>query len=222
MRSLAISFGVAVMMSLSACQLVGLNPPPDFQATSASMTRIAESVNATQGVIDLRTAQAPTRAPTIERLSFEGAPLSGPVLNVILGIWPLTPQDATVPNTDPLCTAQCVEELWVSLDGRGTMQVGLFEFPNPEQVIAKLRDVRATQDIIGVPELSLPDSVHLPPESWIQDNGGTGSRYTLHTYQGRAVAVLTLYLPDYDPSENILFLALYGERQIEMLKSAGW
>ena len=222
MKWLSLHVAIGLMLTLSACQLIGLTPPPDFAATSASMTRIAEAVNATQGVIDQKTAQAPTRAPTIERLGFVGAPLSGPALNVILGVWPLSPQDSTVPNTDPLCTAQCIEELWVTLDGRGTLSVGLFEFPNPEQVVAKLRDVHNTQEIIGVPELDIPEPVSLPDDSWIQDNGSSGSRYTLHTHQGRALVVLTLYLPDYAETENVLFLALFGEKQIEMLKNSGW
>jgi len=222
MKRLALYVTIGLMLTLSACQLIGLTPPPDFAATSASMTRIAQAVNATQGVIDERTAAAPTRAPTIERLSFVGVPLSGPALNVILGVWPLAPQESVVPNTDPLCIAQCIEELWVTLDGRGTLSVGLFEFPNPEQVVAKLRDVHNTQEIIGVPELDIPESVSLPEETWIQDNGGGGSRYTLHTHQGRALVVLTLYLPDYAESENVLFLALYAEKQLEMLIQSSW
>jgi hypothetical protein len=134
----------------------------------------------------------------------------------------LAPHDSVIPNTDPLCIAQCIEELWVSLDGRGTLSVGLFEFPSPEQVVAKLRDVHNTQEIIGVPELDLPEEVTLPAETWAQDNGNGGSRYTLHTHHGRALVVLTMYLPDYAEAENVLFLALIGEKQIELLKNSGW
>lgn len=222
MRRLILALGGVLLASLAACQLVGLSPPPDHAATAASMTRIASAVNATQGVIDEKTAVAPTREPTIEQLSFEGAPLSGPVLNVIIGIWPLNPNESTAPIMDPLCVRQCVEDLWITLDGRGTLSVGLFEFASPEQVIARLRDVRATQAIIGIDELNLPENTALPGESWIQDNGGSGSRYTLHSYQGRALIVLTMYLPDYNQSENVVFLTLFGEKQIEMLKNSGW
>ena len=76
--------------------------------------------------------------------------------------------------------------------------------------------------MLDVTILELPDLVELPPETWIQDNGGTGSRFTLHTRQGRALVILTFYLPQASVEENAAFLTLYADEQINMLKNAGW
>ena len=222
MRKLTPFVLAAMIILLAACQLVGAQSPADMAATQGAMTRIASAVNATQSVIDVKTAAAPTKAPTVERLTFNGVLLNGSVLNLVLGVWPLTPAESTIPNTDPLCLMQCIEELWITTDGRGTLSISLFEFGNEDQAVEKLREVRATQAILEIEELDLPEGIALPDGTWIQDNGSSGSRYTLFARQGRALAVLTLYLPDYAPSDNARFLALYAERQIQMLNDSGW
>lgn len=212
---------LGLILALGACQLFAQNP--GAEAPGPSQTRIAASVQATGTAL----AQIPpTRPPPTDtpstRKPLRESILTGSDLNLVLGIWPLTPEQFSFPNTRDLCIVSCYEELWFSSDGRSTLQISLYELASRDQAVTELRDIHASQQIIGVLEIDLPESVALPDESWMQDNQSSGSRYTLHTRQGKVLAILTLYLPDFDEGENALFLSLYAARQVEMLKNSGW
>ena len=195
----------------------------DAQATEiARMTRVADAVLATRTAMAEKTQSAPTITPSPEKLPLDDAILTSAALNVTLGIWPLTPAQSTVPSSNPLCLMSCYQELWISNDGRATLQISLFEFANRDLVVTKLREIKTSQEILGVIELDSPDYTELPTDSWIQDNQSSGSRYTLHTRQGRALIILTIFLPQYEQEQNLLFLSVYADKQLEMLESAGW
>lgn len=209
------------LFSLAACSLGQADR--DAQATqNARETRIAEAVLATRTAIAEKTQSAPTITPSPEKLPLDDAILTSADLNVTLGIWPLQPAQSTVPSSNPLCLMTCYQELWISNDGRATLQISLFEFANRDQVVTKLREIKTSQEILGVLELTNPDYAQLPTDTWIQDNLSTGSRYTLHSRQGRALIILTIFLPQYEQDQNLLFLTLYADKQIDLLESSGW
>ncbi len=212
---------LVIMISLMACSL-GESPGDSEAEQSASMTRVAEAVSATGTAMAANDAVEPEATPTPEKKPLDEAILNAGSLNVTLGIWPPAPHETTVPSSNPLCLKTCFEELWISIDGRATLRIGLFEFANRDQVVTELRDIKASQTILGVKEVPIPDYASMPTDSWMQDNGTSGSRYTLHSRQGRVLVVMTIYLPDYDEAQNLLFLSLYGSKQIEMLAEAGW
>ena len=195
----------------------------DLAATEqAQMTRIAEAVQATGTAMAGKTLAAPTSTPIPIKKTLDEALLDGTAMNVLLGIWPLEPSQSMVPSSNPLCLMTCAQDLWVSTDGKATLQISLFEKDNRDQVVTELRDIKSSQEILGVKELELPDYTQLPTDTWIQDNGSTGSRYTMHTRKGSVLIILTIFLPQYDQEQNVLFLTLYADQQIKMLETAGW
>lgn len=212
---------IFTLLLLSACSLIrsGDAPPtPDF----ASMTRVAAAVAATQTSQAAIATTTPSLTPTPDRTPLIDSLLNGGHMNRVRPVWPLEPRDTTIPSANPLCLRTCAQALWVSTDGAGTLQISLFEFSNRDLAVEQLREIRETQQVLNVKILGMPDLVELPTESWIQDNGGSGSRYTLHTRHGRVLIVLTFYLPGLPQTDNLALLTLYANEQINLLNNSGW
>lgn len=186
------------------------------------MTRVAAAVAATQTSQAADATPVPSLTPTPDRAPLIDSLLNGGHMNRIRPVWPLEPRDTTIPSANPLCVSTCAQSLWVSTDGAGTLQISLFEFPNRDLALEQLREIRETQQVLNIELLGMPDLVELPAESWIQDNGGTGSRYTLHTRQGRVLLVMTFYLPGLPQADNLALLSLYAHEQINLLNNSGW
>lgn len=210
-----------LIVLLAACSTA--QAERDLAATEqAQMTRIAEAVQATRAAMAEKTLAAPTITPSPTKRTLDDSLLDGNAMNVLLGIWPLEPAQSMVPSSSPLCLMTCAQELWISTDGKATLQISLFEMGNRDQVVTELRDIKTSQEILGVKELDIPDYAQLPSDTWMQDNGSTGSRYTVHTRRGSVLIILTIYLPQYEQDQNLLFLTLFADQQIRTLEANGW
>ena len=213
-----------LFFSLSACQLVGQEPTQDFsdlETQQAISAEIATVVFETQTASEEQTRTAPTPTFTPGTLPLAEAILAGSQLNDLVDIWPEVASGELRPEDNPLCLEDCITRLWVSADGTAALRISLYAAASRDQAVTLLREVVQSDLGAGLSELLVPGITDLPPETVIVENPAAAEPYVLRTRHGRVIIEASLSFETMGQEQNLLFLSLYTERQIEALRSSG-
>jgi hypothetical protein len=206
---------------LSACSLVGQVPTQSQVEMQTQQAEIATRVKGTQNAAADLTRVAPTLTPTPGTLPISDVLLNSEELNQVVNDWPEAPVEQLNLSEEELCVSDCSGQIWRSTDDRSRMVIILYETSHRDQAVTLLQELRQADAESGYEELPIPSISNLPPETWIILNSDLGE-FVLRTRQGKAMIEIHLLVSHLDQDQNLIFLGLYAERQVEKLKISGF
>jgi hypothetical protein len=191
-------------------------PTPDvgpILTQQALSNEISTMVAGTEEAVVQLTLSAPppTNTPRPARV-FEML-LNAEELNELKDMWAVDPITKRAEYYENLCVGECVAYEWASRDLESWIRIALYSFDDYDIAYSRTRAFQFTQTGTAI---DIPEIVSLPFGAWIF-GWEPGSGYALHARRGKLFTVVTINLPDLDQDQNTLFLALYGERQIQKI-----
>ena len=217
---------LAVLL-LSACSnfSVGSGSPtitPDFVATDTA-SQIGTAIAARATEVAIEALYTPT--PTPGEASLKDLILTSAEANELADRWSSSPADDTANINPEYCAVECSSLIWEGgVNGFSTLEITLIKTGSRDGAVTILGELKAAYVSQASPEIPLTELVTLPEET-VAFRGQTDENtliWGMVTRQGSVVVLIELYMPDLGEEENILFLSLYAERQIQKLMAAGY
>jgi hypothetical protein len=196
-------------------------PAPDFAATDAASqigTVIAE--RATEAAIEA--LHTPT--PTPGEAALRDLILSSDEANALANRWSDSPADDSLNIQPGYCGVECISLIWEGgADGNSTLDITLVKAGSRDEAVTLFNSYKVGYVTEATPEIPLPDLVNLPEGSFVFE--GLSRRgapiWGLATRQSSIVIIIALNMPDLSEDENIIFLSLFADKQIQKLIAAG-
>jgi hypothetical protein len=202
-------FILLVVFLLSACSNSTADSgnatiTPDFLATDTA-NQIGTAVAARASEVALDALNTPT--PTPGAASIQDLILSSAEANELANRWSDSPADDTASVNPEYCAIECIS---------------LIKTGSRDEAATIFNELKASATSETTPEIPLPELVTLPEGTFIV-NGQSQDLpvWGLITRRGTVVVLIGLNMPDLSEDENILFLSLFADRQIQKLIAAG-
>jgi hypothetical protein len=218
-------FILLVVFLLSACSNSTADSgnatiTPDFLATDTA-NQIGTAVAARASEVALDALNTPT--PTPGAASIQDLILSSAEANELANRWSDSPADDTASVNPEYCAIECISLIWEGgTGGNSTLDITLIKTGSRDEAATIFNELKASATSETTPEIPLPELVTLPEGTFIV-NGQSQDLpvWGLITRRGTVVVLIGLNMPDLSEDENILFLSLFADRQIQKLIAAG-
>ena len=216
---------VLFALFFSACTaLGGGNGTPTLDVSALDTQKeIGTVVAGTQTAVAEKTLAAPPATPTPGEASVQDLILTSAEVNELANRWSDHPLDDTENIPLEHCTGECISLIWEGgEDSRSDLFITLMSFPSRDEAVNIFNEVKKLSQGDIPLDLSLPELVTLPPETYLFDARSTRSVLGIGTRRSSIVILIGLNLPDLSEEENLLFLSLFADRQIQKLMAAGY
>ncbi|GAB4578560.1 MAG: hypothetical protein Fur0022_12950 [Anaerolineales bacterium] len=195
---------------------------PNISATdTANQIGTVVAARATEAAIEA--AYTPT--PTPEPVAMADLILTSAEANELANRWAGAPFDDTASVSPELCKLECVLMNWQGgPTGVSYLEIMLVKTNSREEASTFVYELQNNVISAGTAlEVALPELVALP-EGTIALDARTGdpSVWGLFTRHGPIAISIAINMPDLSEDENLLFLSLYADRQIQKLIAAGY
>ena len=221
---LFISLAVLLLSACSNFSLGSGNPTitPDSAATDTA-NQIGTAIAARATEVAIEALYTPTPSPGVA--SLKDLILTSAETNELADRWTSSPADDTANINPEYCDVECSSLIWEGgINGFSTLEITLIKTGSRDEAVTILDELKAAYVSPASPEILLPDLVTLPEET-VAFRGQTDENtliWGVMTRQGSVVFLIELYMPDLSEEENILFLSLYADRQVQKLIAAGY
>lgn len=214
-----ILFAVCFLVACTPKAEVYVPPTPDLSATDTAnqiATVIAEKATA------VAVEASYTSTPTPKPVTLRDLVLTSEEANELANRWSDTPLDDTQSVNPDYCKLECTSFTWEGgVEGNSLLDITMFKLGSRDEASTVFGELKA-QFLSGTAkELTLPELVTLPADTFIfdaQSNTGKDARiWGLLTREGAVIVLIGLDMPDLSADENMLFLSLYADRQIQKL-----
>lgn len=214
---------LAVVLWVSACSSGGIGggsatSTPDYGATdTASQIETAIAARSTEAAIEAAYTPTPSPAP----VEVKDLILTAAEINELANRWSDAPADNSA-NVDPnYCKIDCFSWVWQG-GANSTLNITLIKADSRDGATNMLGGIKAQTITVNNPELPLPELVSLPPDTFIYETGTEESpNVFLNARHVWFVIQINIRMPDLSQDENLLFISLYADRQIQKLIAAG-
>lgn len=211
-------FAVCLLAACTPSPEVYVTPTPDFSATDTA-NQIATVVAEKATAVALITPTPSPKPVTLEELLLNSAEI-----NELANRWSDTPFIDTASVTPELCRLECVLMNWEGgPTGASYLELMLVKTGSRDEASTYIDQVRDNVIAAGAgTEVTLPDLITFPEGTVAMDlPSGNKPEWSLLTRYGDIAISVALNLPDLSDEENLLFLTLYADRQIQKLTAAG-
>lgn len=214
-----IFFAVCVLAACTPAPEVYVTPTPDLSATDTA-SQIATVVAEKATKVALESSYTPT--PTPKPVTLRDLLLTTSEANELANRWSDTPLDDTASVNPDFCKLECVSYTWEGgSEGNSLLDITMFKLGSRDEA-STVYSVLKAQFLSGTAkEMALPDLVSLPADTFVfdaQSQDGKDARiWGLLTREGAIIVLIGLDMPDLTADENLLFLSLYADRQIQKL-----
>jgi hypothetical protein len=164
-----------------------------------------------------------TPTPTLKLVVLRDLILTSQEVNELANRWAKAPFDDTASVSPELCKLECVLMNWAGDSaGASYLEIMLIKTNNRDEASTLVYTLREQVISAGFASVvALPDLVTLPEGTAALDaRAGENPVWGLFTRHGSIAISLALNLPDLSEDENLLFLSLYADRQIQKLTAA--
>jgi len=194
-------------------------PTPDFVATdTANQIGTAIAVRATEAALEALLTPTPTPGQT----SLQDLILTSVEANALANRWSDSPADDTANIQSAYCGVECISLMWEGgTNGDSTLHITLVRAGSRDEAVTLFNSYKT--GYVTEPEIPLPELVSLPEGSFVFE--GLSRKNSpilgLMARQGSVIVIIAINMPDLSEDENIIFLSLFAERQIQKLIAAG-
>jgi hypothetical protein len=218
---------VIVLLFLVACSGVGGRDgdntlTPDLGQLDTQQ-QIGTVVAGTQTAVAEMTMAAPPASPTPGESTMEDLVLTSVEANELANRWSNVPNDNTTGLNTEYCELGCAAFVWEGgEDNRSSLGITLIKASSRDEAVTYFNALKEERVTDKTPEIIPPELVTLPDGTYLFDARTTFSYFGLGTRRGSVVVLMELIMPDLGEDENLLFLSLFADRQIQKLIAAGY
>lgn len=222
MRVSVFFFGVIFLTACATSAGGASTATPDYSATdTANQIETAVAARATELAIEALITPTSTPAPlTVQELI-----LTSTEANELANRWSDTPFDDTQSVVPEYCLVECVSFTWQGgAQGDSLLDITLIKANSRDEAATILAELKSNFVSGTAVELTLPELVSLPDDTFAFEAQTTQLELLkgVLARRGAIVILIGLNMPDLTEDENLLFLSLYADRQIQKLIAAGY
>lgn len=194
-------------------------PTPDFSATDTA-NQIATAIAAKATEVAIAALYTPTPTPGIA--SLQDVILTSAEANELANRWSNSPADDTVNVSPEYCTVECISWIWEGgTNGGSTLQITLIRADSRDEASTLFSTLKAIAVTDTTPAVLLPELVNLPADTFAINVGSEEvPAFKVTSRNTSFVVEIEISMPDLSEDENLLFLGLYADRQIQKLIEA--